>query len=140
MSDKWKYDAKEKHSALYITLCKPHGFCQWQQGEQGILGILHAAHSKKVLISFDLQHLINFKQFKNATLTPFHCSTFSIDSFGFAHNQQGPLLTTYPLEYTGATCLTLRNRLLKRIFQGVLNGRTSLREKALVNLSVTWGH
>lgn len=25
MSEKWKYDAKEKHSTLYTRLCKPHG-------------------------------------------------------------------------------------------------------------------
>lgn len=49
-------------------------------------------------------------------------------------NQQGPLITTYPLKQTGATCLTLWNRLLKRMFHGVHNWGTLHKEKVLVNL------
>lgn len=63
---------------------------------------------------------------------------FVIDSFEFQHDQQGLLITTYPLMQTGATCLTPRHRSLKRIFQTVLNGRSSHKEEVLVDLPVNY--
>ena len=35
MSEKWKYDAKEQHSALYTTLCKPRGVPVSGSGDRG---------------------------------------------------------------------------------------------------------
>lgn len=79
MSEKWKYDAKEKHSTLYATLCKPHCISVSGSRDRGtFLRVVHLKKKKKrSYFLWPSTFLINFELVKNATLIPFHCFQLS---------------------------------------------------------------